>query len=63
MDYETRKNLGIVFFTVYEGEDISIRDPAAEYNVSTESISRDITDLKAFFADHRDLVGNTEPEY
>ena len=36
---------------------------ANEYGVSTKSISRNINDLKAFFADHRDLVGNTKFEY
>lgn len=34
-----------------------------EYDVSTKTISRDINDLKAFLADHRDLVGNTELKY
>ena len=36
---------------------------ANEYDVSTKTISRDINDLKAFLADHRDLVGNTELKY
>lgn len=36
---------------------------ADEYGVSTKSISRNIADLKAFLADNRELVGNTELEY
>lgn len=42
---------------------ISVQKLANEYNVSTKSISRNISDLKTFFADHRELVGNTELEY
>lgn len=52
-----------LFFRGLRGEDISIRNLANEYEVSTKSISRDINDLKAFLADHRNLVGNTELEY
>lgn len=52
-----------IFFRSLRGEDISVKNLANQYKVSTKSISRDIGDLKAFFADHRDLVGNTELEY
>ena len=38
-------------------------DQYNEYKISTKSVSRDINDLKAFFADHRELVGNTELKY
>ena len=48
-----------LFFRGLRGEELSIRNLANEYGMSTKSISRDITDLKAFLADHRDLVGNT----
>ena len=34
-----------------------------EYGVSTKSISRNLNDLKAFLAEHRELVGSTELEY
>lgn len=33
---------------------------AEDYGVSSKSITRDINDIKAFLADNRDLVGNTE---
>ncbi len=52
-----------IFFRAMRGEDISVAELANEYNVSTKSISRNISDLKAFLADHRELVGNTELEY
>lgn len=52
-----------IFFRAMRGEDISVTELANEYGVSTKSISRSIGDLKAFLADHRDLVGNTEFEY
>lgn len=52
-----------LFFRGLRGEDITVKNFAAEYNVSTKSISRDINNLKAFLADHRELVGNTELQY
>ena len=52
-----------LFFRGLRGEDISVKKLAVEYEVSTKSISRDINDLKAFLADHRELVGNTELHY
>lgn len=52
-----------IFFRAMRGEDISVAELANEYGVSTKSISRSIGDLKAFLADHRELVGNTELEY
>lgn len=52
-----------LFFRGLRGEDISVKNLAAEYEVSTKSISRDINDLKTFLADHRELVGNTELHY
>lgn len=52
-----------IFFRGLRGEDLSVQKLADEYQVSTKSISRNINDLKAFLADHRDLVGNTELQY
>lgn len=45
-----------LFFRGLRGEDLSIRNLANEYGVSTKSISRDITDLKAFLADTVNLL-------
>ena len=52
-----------IFFRSLRGENISVQNLANEYGVSTKSISRSINDLKAFLAEHRDLVGNTELQY
>ncbi len=52
-----------LFFRALKGEALSVQELADEYKVSTRSISRDITDLKAFLAEHRDILGNAELEY
>lgn len=52
-----------IFFRGLKGEDLSVRRLADEYGLSTKSISRSINDLKAFLAEHRELVGNTELQY
>ena len=52
-----------IFFRGLRGEDISVQALANEYQVSTKSITRNINDLKAFLADHRELVGNTAMQY
>ena len=52
-----------IFFRALRGEDINVQSLANEYGVSTKSISRSIGDLKAFLADHGELVGHTELEY
>lgn len=52
-----------IFFRCLRGEDLSVQKLSEEYNVSTKSITRDLNDIKAFLADHRQLVGNTELEY
>ena len=49
-----------VFFRLLRGEDVSVKELANEYNISTKSVTRTLNDLKSFFADHRELVGNTE---
>ena len=52
-----------IFFRGLRGEDLSVQHLADEYGVSTKSITRSINDLKAFLADHRELVGETELRY
>lgn len=63
MDNTKQGRLLEIFFRSLRGEDLSVKKLAGEYGVSTKSVSRDIGDLKAFLADHRELVGNTELEY
>ena len=52
-----------IFFRCLRGENVSVQKLADEYGVSTKSITRSISDLKTFLAEHRDLVGNTELQY
>ncbi len=52
-----------IFFRALRGEDIYVGKLANEYRVSSKSISRSISELKAFLSDNRALVGNTELEY
>lgn len=52
-----------LFFRGIRGEELSVRALADEYGVSAKSVTRSINDLKAFLADHRELVGNTELQY
>lgn len=63
MEHTKQDRILEIFFRGLRGEDISIKELSDEYGVSTKSISRNISDLKAFLADHRDLVGNTDLEY
>ena len=52
-----------IFFRGLRGEELYLSRLADEYEVSVKRISRSIRDLKAFLADHRDLVNNTELRY
>ncbi len=52
-----------MFYRAVKGESLSVKNLAAEYGVSTKSISRDIGEIKNFLSDSRDLVGNTELKY
>lgn len=62
MDSKNERSLSI-FFRLLRGESISVKRLSLEYEVSAKSISRSINDMKAFLADHRELVGNTELRY
>lgn len=63
MENTKQERLLEIFFRCLRGESLSVQRLADEYNVSTKSISRNINDLKAFLAEHRNLVGNTELIY
>lgn len=63
MEASKQDRLLELFFRGLRGEDLYVQRLAREYEVSTKSISRTINDLKAFLADHRELVGNTELNY
>lgn len=65
MNYTKEKTNRVldIFFRLFKGENISIKRLAAEYQVSTKSISRDINEIKNYLADNRESVGNTELKY
>lgn len=63
MENTKQERLLEIFFRGLRGEDLSVQRLADEYMVSTKSITRNLNDLKAFLADHRELVGNTELQY
>lgn len=63
MENTKQERLLEIFFRCLRGESLSVQKLADEYGLSTKSISRNINDLKAFLADHRELVGNTELVY
>lgn len=63
MENTKQERLLEIFFRCLRGESLSVQKLANEYEISTKSISRNINDLKAFLADHRELVGNTELIY
>lgn len=63
MENTRRDRVLEIFFRGLRGENLSVQRLADEYEVSTKSITRSLNDLKAFLADHRELVGNTELQY
>ena len=52
-----------LFFRAIRGESLKISEIAEEYGVSSKSVTRTVNELKAFLANHRDLVGNAELVY
>ena len=52
-----------IFMRSLRGESVSVKALAAEYEVSTKSISRDISSIQNFLAEHRELMQNAELTY
>lgn len=52
-----------IFYRLMKGEEISVKNVADEYGVSTKSISRDMNEIKNFLSENREVVGNTEINY
>lgn len=52
-----------IFYRLMKGENISVKEIAKEYGVSSKSISRDIGEIKNFLLNARELVGYTEVCY
>ena len=63
MENTRRDRVLEMFFRGLRGENLYVQKLAEEYEVSTKSITRSLNDLKAFLADHRELVGHTELQY
>ena len=63
MENTKQERLLEIFFRDLRGEGLSVQKLADEYEVCTKSIGRNISDLKTFLAEHRELVGNTELKY
>ena len=61
-DYKSDRILKLLFRAL-KGESLSVSALALESNISSRSVTRDINDLKAFLADHRDVLGNAELVY
>ena len=52
-----------IFFRAFRGEKLNVQELANEYEVSTKSIKRCISEIRNFIADNQELVGNTELVY
>ena len=52
-----------IFFRLLKGEEFSVAKAACEFSVSKKSIQRDLTVIKNFLAQHRDLCQNAELSY
>ncbi len=65
MNLEHQKNQRMleIFFRALKGEEISLKKLAEEYQISTKSISRDITEIQEFLTEHRELMQNAELSY
>ena len=63
MESEKSSRMLEIFFRALKGEHLSLKKIAGEYGVSTKSISRDISDIQNFLAEHRELMQNAELIY
>ncbi len=63
MEHQKNERMLEIFFRTMKGEHISLKKLAAEYQVSTKSISRDISEIQKFLSEHRELMQNAELLY
>lgn len=52
-----------IFYRLMKGENVSLKEMAEEHDVSAKSISRDLSEIKNFFSNNRDMTGNVEIKY
>lgn len=53
----------VILYKALTGEHISVSELAAQYQVCEKSILRDISEIKHFFTENRELTGNVELVY
>ena len=63
MQFSKQERTLDICFRLLCGEKVSVQKLAAEYGVSTKSITRSINELKSFLADRREFVGSMELQY
>ncbi len=63
MEYNKQDRILEIFFRAFKGEALNVRRLAKEYGVSLKTVGRDIKDLRAFLANHRELAGYAELRY
>lgn len=63
MSIEKNERCLAIFLRGMRGEKITITELANEYGVSTKSISRDISEIRCFLAENRELTGHAELVY
>lgn len=52
-----------VFYRLMKGENLSVKTIAQEHGVSAKSIHRDISEIRNFLSNARELIGSTELKY
>ena len=63
MEHQKNQRMLEIFFRALKGEEISLKKLAEEYQISTKSISRDISEIQEFLTEHRELMQNAELSY
>lgn len=63
MSTEKNERCLAIFFRGIRGEKITVSELANEFGVSTKSISRDISEIRCFLAENRELTGHAELNY
>ena len=63
MSTEKNERCLAIFLRGMRGEKITVTELANEYGVSAKSIARDISEIRCFLAENRDLTGHAELVY
>ena len=63
MEHQKNQRILEIFYRALKGEHISLKQIATEYQVSTKSIQRDISEIQEFLSEHRELMQNAELVY